>query len=102
MRRYQTSEQLRNEDNKRFFESQYHPEFPESDRDIYIMSKKGTRFDNLAYEYYGDQTLWWVIAKSNGLVFGSLVLNPGEIIRIPDPSSIDRIDLNLRAAQFRT
>lgn len=43
------------------------------------------RLDNLANQYYGDPTAWWVIANANadtaGIDWTALV--PGTIIRVP-------------------
>ncbi len=39
--------------------------------------------DLLAKEFYGDETLWYVIARANNLGKGSMYVPPGEIIRIP-------------------
>jgi len=46
----------------------YHPDvadraFLATERYIW---KYGDRFYNLAYDYYGDQNLWWIIAWFNG------------------------------------
>ena len=46
-------------------------------------SKAEDRIDLLAFKYYGDVTLWWVIAKANHLGKGTLRLEPGRQIRIP-------------------
>ena len=51
-------------------------------QDKFIRAKDGDRLDTLAYNYYGDTTLWWVIAKANG-VKGKPTLTIGEILRIP-------------------
>lgn len=102
MQRYQPDTVIKNEDNQRIFETSYHPEFPITDKDLFIITKRGQRFDELAYQYYQDQTLWWVIAKANGLVDGSLVIRPGIRIRIPDLETVDQIDLKIIEAQNRT
>jgi hypothetical protein len=47
---------------------------------------EGDRFDRLAYTYYQDQTLWWVIADANPEVFYPDLLVEGSIIRIPQQS----------------
>ena len=60
--------------------------FPKIDRhetDIYIHVRDGDRLDNLAFRYYGDASLWWVIATANGLGKGRTILNPNFKIRIP-------------------
>jgi len=35
--------------------------------DIYIIAREGDRLDNLAFQFYGDSTLWWFIAQTNNL-----------------------------------
>ena len=40
---------------------------PESDSDIYVITQYGDRLDLLAYQFYGDVTLWWYIARANNL-----------------------------------
>jgi hypothetical protein len=104
MRRYINSEILKTEEGSRFFASQYLPEFPESDRDIYIMTKASDRFDNLAFKYYGDQTLWWVIAKSNNLIMGHIIPGPNIHLRIPDPTNeiFQRIESIMEETNNRT
>ena len=54
---------------------------PESDDDIYIITQYGDRLDLLAYTYYGDSTLWWYIAKANGLKV--MNIPEGTSLRIP-------------------
>ena len=48
----------------------------------FVMSKVGDRIDSLAYKFYGDVTLWWIIAKANGIK-GKTALEPGIPLRIP-------------------
>tara|TARA_Y100001937_G_scaffold39289_1_gene55901 strand:+ start:348 stop:659 length:312 start_codon:yes stop_codon:yes gene_type:complete len=54
-----------------------------SDR-IYF-SKQGERFDNIAYKFYEDTSLWWVIARANtDLEFkGNMALPTGTKLSIP-------------------
>lgn len=47
-----------------------------------ITPQPGVRFDNLAYRYYGDTSLWWVIALYNNQV-GSLHPNLNKQLYIP-------------------
>lgn len=60
------------------------PHIPKSPSDIYITSIFGDRLDMLAHKYYGDVTLWWIIAHANQLGKGSLHIKPGTQIRIPN------------------
>jgi hypothetical protein len=48
-----------------------------------ILSQEGDRLDLLAKEFYGDETLWFVIAKTNNLGKGSLDVPAGIIVKIP-------------------
>ena len=54
---------------------------PETDSDIYVITQHGDRLDNLAFQFYGDQHLWWYIAKANNLSFMTLPI--GTSLRIP-------------------
>ena len=54
---------------------------PETDDDIWLITQLGDRLDILAHRFYGDVTLWWYIAKANGL--SDLRVDAGISIRIP-------------------
>lgn len=77
---------------KEMVSTTYYPTIPYRDSDIYIYSKANHRLDILAYDYYGDQTFWWVIARANNLGKGSFMIPPGIRLRIPFP--IDTLYLN--------
>jgi len=47
----------------------------------------GDRLDALAYRYYGDPTLWWVIADANAIAF-PLDLKSNTVLQIPPASSL--------------
>lgn len=84
------------------FETIYYPEFPISDSDIYLITKKSDRLDLLADEYYNDSTLWWIIlrANQNQLTKGTLRVPVGVKIRIPYPlDDYDILDL-IRKNQY--
>ena len=68
------------------------PEPPISNEDIYIIAGEGDRLDNIAFDFYGDPTLWWVIASANpGMTAGDSIYIPGpecgKQLRIPANSS---------------
>ena len=44
----------------------------------------GTKYYNLAYEYYGDPEYWWVIAWYNFRPLDSH-FRAGDVVRIPTP-----------------
>ena len=82
--------------NKRIATTNY-PVIPYRDTDVYIYSKSSQRLDILAYDYYQDQSLWWVIARANNLGKGTFNIPPGRRIRIPfplDPYSITTLLIN--------
>ena len=61
-----------------------YPNIPLAETDVYIITTVGDRLDSLAYSYYGDSTLWWVIAMANNNVTrGALYPAPGIQLRIP-------------------
>lgn len=87
MERYEPEygvEVLKMESGKRRLSTRYYPSIPIKNSDKFIVSKRGMRWDNLAYQFYRDQSLWFMIARANNIVNGSLVVPPGIRIRIPD------------------
>ena len=72
-----------NKDGKRVFKPTIYPKIPIKDSDIFIYPKFGDRLDNLAFKYYGDVSLWWIIAKANGLDAAHIGLEVDNQIRIP-------------------
>jgi len=60
-----------------------YPEIRIGDRDQFVYPIDGDRLENLAYRYYGDSTLWWIIAQANKIRDGSFGLKPDETLRIP-------------------
>lgn len=57
-------------------------EIPSRDSDIFIRVKENDRLDLLANRFYGDSSLWWIIAKANNIkTFGNIF--PGMNLRIP-------------------
>ena len=54
---------------------------PEENTDLWVITQMGDRLDNLAYQYYGDTSLWLYIAKAKGLYF--MTVPTGTSLRIP-------------------
>jgi len=81
---FQKSSRLDEEKKQRVYDSLLDPEFIRSVNDIYVVCSFGERLDLLAFKYYGDATLWWVIAAANpDLRKDSLYLQPGVQVRVP-------------------
>lgn len=84
MSRYTNSEVLKRKDSKKqYLESTIYPIVKASDTDLYIISEKGDRLDLLANKYYGDQTMWWIIATANNINDATFYVEPGIQLRIP-------------------
>tara|TARA_Y100000385_G_C13055134_1_gene621597 strand:+ start:1175 stop:1480 length:306 start_codon:yes stop_codon:yes gene_type:complete len=82
MDRYNTNKKIKNK-NITSYSSIIYPKIERSSNDIYIRARLGDRLDHLAYEYYNDVSLWWIIAEANGLGKGSMAIPTGNQIRIP-------------------
>lgn len=78
---------------KSYLESTIYPKIKPSDNDLYIISEAGDRLDLLAYKYYKDTTLWWIISVANNLNNANFFVEPGLQIRIPSDISTILNDL---------
>lgn len=86
MERYKLAAPIRKRnDGKRLYSSLRHPKIPLKSSDVYFYAKRFMRLDLLAHAYYGDVTLWPIIARANNLGKGSLLIKPGLRIRVPYP-----------------
>jgi hypothetical protein len=82
--RYDNNIINRNSDGKRYYKGKIYPNIPYSATDNYIITTVGDRLDTLAYSYYKDAELWWVISVANNNVTkGSMFPTPGTQLRIP-------------------
>ena len=80
-------------DRRQCYQTTKYPEVPLSNDDIYLYTTQGDRFDVLSLQYYGDQSLWWIISVANTAIAGtslpsdlpqdSLIIPEGSQIRIP-------------------
>jgi phage tail protein X len=84
MNRYENSTILKTQDNRPYYRGKFYPNIPLSENDYYVITTIGDRLDSIAYSYYGDSTLWWVIsAANNNITNGALFPIPGTQLRIP-------------------
>ena len=79
----------------RVLKTTLYPDIRIADGDMFVYPIDGDRLENLAYRYYGDSTLWWIIAKANKIKDGSFALKPDEKLRIP--SNIAQITNDLQS-----
>jgi len=95
MDRYENQTILHTEANKPYYKGRYYPNIPLSESDVYVITNVGDRLDSLAYVYYKDSTMWWIIAMANNnATRGALYPAPGTQLRIPT-------DLTAVLNQFR-
>lgn len=85
MKRYDVENSLikRRFDGKRFFATKKLPVIPKSIDDIIYITNETDYLDTLAYKFYKDTTLWWIIALANNLGNGRLSVEGGKQLRIP-------------------
>lgn len=82
--RYDNSITLKTSQGKPYYDSKRYPNIPLSENDLYVVTGIGDRLDNLAYRYYRDSSLWWIIsAANNNITRGSMFPTPGTQLRIP-------------------
>lgn len=81
--RYQFTPVEKRWDNKNVYTTTYYPIIPESYDDFYITVSESDYLDSLAKKYYGDETLWWIIARANNLPGYKLSVNTNKQLRIP-------------------
>jgi nucleoid-associated protein YgaU len=71
------------------FHSNLMPYFEGADSDFLIITEEDDRLDTLAFQFYKNASLWWVIAVYNNLTNIDLKLEPGLQLRIPiDPTYV--------------
>lgn len=61
------------------------PTIPEQPDDVVYTITGADRLDMLAYRYYKDARLWWVIAVANDMEDVVAEFNAGTQLRIPSP-----------------
>ena len=82
--RYSYTNTIKDIDTKKnYMESTIYPKIRPSDNDYYIITEQGDRFDLLAFKYYGDVSMWWIIAVANNINDASFFVEPGIQLRIP-------------------
>ena len=81
--RYTNNETKVTNDGRIVYRSKIYPNIPLRDDDVYVATETGDRLDTLAYQYYRDASLWWIIAAANNIHNAPFGLDDGTILRIP-------------------
>jgi len=83
MKRYETTQIQKKWDGSRTYKTTSYPNIAQSVNDIIITSNESDYLDTLAFKYYNDPSLWWIIALANNIGKGKLSVEPGLQLRIP-------------------
>lgn len=82
--RYTNNETQKLKDGREVFRTRIYPNIPKSDKDIYIVTQTGDRLDTIANQFYGDSSLWWIIATANNIHDATFALPDGTTLRVPE------------------
>lgn len=78
--------------NRPYYKGRFYPNIPLTASDVYVITTIGDRLDSLAFSYYGDPTLWWIISvANNNITKGALYPDPGTQLRIPNPGNVNSL-----------
>lgn len=66
-----------------YYETNTYPGITPTNNDYYVITTAGDRLDLLAFDFYQDSSLWWVIASANALPGDSIFVPVGIQLRIP-------------------
>ena len=91
MNRFEEIRKKRTPKGKRYYREAFMPLIPEQEGDVYFITERGDRLDLIAYEFYKDVSLWWVLAAANPVITrrDSYMVTPGQQFRVPiNPESI--------------
>lgn len=90
MGRYDNLNIFKTNENKRYYSAPIYPEIDQLDNDDYIISHAETRLDILAFNYYNDVNLYWIIAICNNIQ-GTIFVEPGIQLCIPNRNRLSDI-----------
>ncbi len=82
--RYLTNFQISTmQDGRRYYTTNITNTVPQDIFQYTILAQDGDRFDTLAARYYKDASKWWIIAKANNLLNGTMMVPGGTQLIIP-------------------
>ena len=76
-------EVLKTKQGRRYYKNVIYPNIPVNENDTYLITTGGDRYDTLAQQFYGDSSLWWVIASANNSKKDGLIVEAGVQLRVP-------------------
>lgn len=66
-----------------YYRNNVYPTIQPTNTDYYVITTVEDRLDLLAFDFYQDSSLWWVIASANALPGDSIYAPIGIQLRIP-------------------
>ena len=81
--RYQTIPTQKTNEGITIYSQTYYPEIELREDDIYIITSTTDRLDLIAYDFWGDESYWWVVAMVNNLECDSFFPPVGIQLRVP-------------------
>lgn len=81
--RYRNNFTKKTIDGREVYLPKIYPDIPQQSNDIYVATETGDRLDTLAYQFYRDSNLWWIIAAANNIHGAPIAFKDGTILRIP-------------------
>ena len=87
---------INKKENKTIYQSVIYPKITQEVDDTVITVGVTDRLDLLAYDYYGDSTLYWIISRANGIITNDLFPEIGTQLIIPNKNRLPNILSQLR------
>lgn len=84
MERYTTSLKIDTSKKIPYYNTVIPTEIATEDIPFYYIVQDGERLDTLSYKFYKTTANWWVLAKANNLVNGSMAVPIGTKLFIPN------------------
>lgn len=66
-----------------YYQTNVYPTIEPTNNDYYVITTAEDRLDLMAFDFYKDSSLWWVIASANALPGDSIYPPAGIQLRIP-------------------
>lgn len=82
--RYLYNNVLKTKPGKRYLSSTIYPKIKADDNDLYIITDISDRLDLLANKYYNNPAMWWILAVANNINDGTMYVDEGTQLRIPN------------------
>lgn len=83
MKRYNLIKTQTRYDGRRVYKTTLYPVILPSQSDVIVITNDNDYLDMLAFKYYGDPTLYWIIANANNIGKGRMSVKSGLTLRIP-------------------